>query len=350
MAAICVLIMDACKSSRSISSTNETSSSFVIPFGWPKPALNIFKDNPLTEEGFQLGRRLFYDGILSRDGSLSCGTCHQQFAAFSSFDHNFSHGINNTFTTRNAPGLFNLAWMKEMHWDGGVNHIEVQPLSPITAHNEMGSILDTVLYNLQKDNSYKTYFKKAFGDTVINSQRMLKALAQFTGSIQSYNSKYDKVKNGNAMFTISEKKGYEFFKTNCSACHKEPLFTDNSFHNNGLSINDKLNDWGQMIISKKVADSLKFKTPSLRNVAVTLPYMHDGRFINLSKVIEHYRNLDTANSKNLDPILKAKKINISQTERVDLMAFLYTLTDSVLIHNPRFSSPVNSSPIFKHQH
>ena len=172
--------MDACKSSKISSAEKNISLKLFIPKGWSKPSVDIFENNPVTEEGFQLGRRLFYDGRLSKDSSISCATCHQQFAAFSSFDHDLSHGINNSFTTRNAPALFNLAWMKELHWDGGVNHIEVQPISPITAANEMGETLEGVLKKLQTDAGYVQSFKQVFGDTVINSQRMLKALAQFT--------------------------------------------------------------------------------------------------------------------------------------------------------------------------
>ncbi len=347
IAIIFVLVMDACKSSK-ISSQQETSVKLYIPKGWPKPGADIFDNNPVTEEGFQLGRQLFYDGRLSKDGSFSCGTCHQQFAAFSTFDHDLSHGIHNTFTSRNSPALFNLAWMKELHWDGGVNHIEVQALSPISAENEMGETLESVLGKLQKDNLYKTAFVKVFGDSVINSQRLLKALAQFTGSIQSYNSKYDRVKNGKDVFTISEAEGYKFFKANCNACHAEPLFTDNSFHNTGLPIKKSLNDIGRMKITNDSADYLKFKTPSLRNIIITQPYMHDGRFNSLGKVIEHYRTIDTTN-KHLDPLL-SKKTLITPTNKVDLIAFFQTLTDSVLINNPRFSSPYTTDKEFKHQH
>lgn len=347
--AIFLLAIDACKSSQPISKTAVSVPQLVIPKGWPKPLTNIFANNPLTEAGFQLGRELFYDGKLSKDGSLSCATCHQQFAAFSSFDHDLSHGINNSFTLRNAPALFNLAWMKELHWDGGVNHIEVQPLSPITAPNEMGETLESVLNKLQKDTLYKGMFADAFGDSLINSQRMLKALAQFTGSIQSYNSKYDRVRNGKDVFTISEAEGYKFFKANCNSCHTEPLFTDNSFHNTGLPIKQSVDDIGRMKITKDSADYLKFKTPSLRNIIITQPYMHDGRFNNFSKIVEHYKTIDTVNNKNIDPLLK-KGIVITPTNRLDLVAFFQTLTDSVLIKDPRYSSPIKNSPTFTHQH
>ena len=259
---------------------------FIIPAGWPKPSTDIFAKNKLTEEGFQLGKKLFYDGRLSKDGEVSCASCHQQFAAFSTYDHDFSHGVNNTFSSRNAPALFNLAWMTALHWDGGINHIEVQPLTPLTAANEMGETLDSVLIKIKADDNYRRMFKAAFGDAAVTSQLMLKALAQFTGSLVSANSKYDKVKNGEEHFTAFEQNGYEVFKTNCAGCHKEPLFTDNNFHNNGLTLN-RFNDMGRQKITLLPGDSLKFKVPSLRNVQLSFPYMHDGRFYTLANVIDH---------------------------------------------------------------
>ena len=309
-----------------------------IPKGWPKPRSDIFEKNPLTEEGFQLGRRLFYDGGLSKDGNFACASCHQQFAAFATYDHDFSHGFSNSFTTRNAPALFNLAWMKEMHWDGGINHIEVQPLAPMTAPNEMAESIDSILNKLKKDTAYVRMFKAAFGSSAINSQRMLKALAQFTGNIQSYNSKYDKVKRGELSFTMSEQNGYVTFKAKCNACHTEPLFTDYSYRNNGLDINKFLQDKGRMRITSNPSDSLKFKVPSLRNIAVSFPYMHDGRFYTLTQVIAHYRSGINVTQPTLDPLL-SKRIEISNAEKVDLLSFLQTLTDDVLLHNPRYAQP-----------
>ena len=205
-----------------------------MPPGWPKP-FDIFAKTHLTEEVFQLGRKLFYDGRLSKDGNFSCASCHQQFAAFATFDHDFSHGFDDQFTTRNAPALQNLAWVPLYHWDGGINHIEVQALSPLTAHNEMAENIDSVLKKLRADAEYKRMFKKAFGKEEINSQKMLKAIAQFVGTLVSANSKYDKVKRGEDTFNPSELHGYEVFKMKCEHCHKEPLFTDNSFRNNGLA-------------------------------------------------------------------------------------------------------------------
>lgn len=307
-----------------------------IPAGWPKPATDIFAKNRLTEQGFQLGKKLFYDGRLSKDGNFPCASCHQQFAAFVSYDHDFSHGYNNTFTTRNAPPLFNLAWMTKMHWDGGINHIEVQPLSPITAKNEMAETLDSVLYKLKKDTAYPRLFKAAFGTPEINSQRMLKAIAQYTGSIVSSNSKYDKVQRGEASFTPGEQNGYNFFKAKCAACHKEPLFTDNSFRNNGMAVNTYLHDYGRLKITGNKNDSLKFKVPSLRNVMLTFPYMHDGRYYSLGTAIDHYRKNIITTQPTLDSLLKTR-IAISDREKNDLIYFLNTLTDTTMTRNPRFS-------------
>ncbi|CAN5733616.1 cytochrome c peroxidase [soil metagenome] len=308
---------------------------FKIPAGWPKPTSNIFANNKLTEEGYRLGKKLFYDGRLSKDGEVSCASCHQQFAAFATFDHDLSHGVKNTFTTRNAPGIFNLAWRTELHWDGGINHIEVQPLSPITAPNEMGETLDSIIFKIKKDSSYRRLFKAAFGDATINTQRMLKAIAQFTGSMISSNSKYDKVKRGETAFTAFEEKGYLVFKAKCASCHAEPLFTDNSYRNNGLALN-RFNDIGRQRITQLSKDSLKFRVPSLRNAQLTFPYMHDGRIYSIPQVIEHYRSGIVTDQPTLDTSLK-NRIPLSNLEKNQLVYFIYTLTDSSFTKNPAYS-------------
>lgn len=307
---------------------------FVIPKGFPAPPTNIFAKNKLTEEGFQLGKKLFYDARLSKDGEVSCASCHQQFAGFATYDHDLSHGVNNSFSKRNAPALINLAWMKEWHWDGGINHLENQPLSPLSAPNEMGEKLDTVLIKIKADTDYSHLFLKAFGDANITTERMLKAMTQFTGSLVSANSKYDKVKRGEATFILPEEKGYEIFKANCNSCHKEPLFTDNSFRNNGITLN-RFGDVGRQAITQDKTDSLKFKVPTLRNIALTLPYLHDGRMQSLDNVINHYTSLDTSII-NLDPLLK-KKILLSDKEKKQLTLFLYTLTDTSFTKNKRYA-------------
>ena len=310
--------------------------SFLVPQGFPQPVFN-FDANPVTKEGFELGKRLFYDGKLSKDGNFPCGSCHQQFAAFATFDHDLSHGFNNQFTTRNAPGLFNLAWHASFHWDGGINHLEVQPLAPITAPNEMAEDINVVIEKLKQDDQYKTMFRSTFGTEEINSQRMLKALSQFMIMMVSGNSKYDKMKRGEATFNSAEQAGYLTFKAKCASCHVEPMFSDFSFRNNGLSLNTFLKDFGRMRITNKSSDSLKFKVPSLRNVYETYPYMHDGRFWNLSQVLDHYSG-GIQNSNTLDPLLK-NNIPLTAIEKFNLLYFLGTLSDTSFTKDKRFGQP-----------
>jgi cytochrome c peroxidase len=330
-------LLESCKKTDSSGSTQSNSPvSFEIPAGFPKTQYD-FTANPLTNQGIELGRKLFYDGRLSIDGNFPCSSCHQQFDAFATYAHDLSHGFNNSFTTRNAPALFNLAWQKNFQWDGGVNNIEVQPLAPITAPNEMAETIDHVIEKLKADASYRQLFKTVYGDDNITSQRMLKALSQFTLSLVSADSKYDRVKQGKASFTGQERTGYTIFQAKCSTCHTEPLFTDLSFHNTGLSVNPFLNDYGRMRITGKPTDSLKFKVPSLRNVAITSPYMHDGRFWFLSQAIDHYRS-NVEQSSTLDPLLK-QGISLTDDDIQYLTAFLNTLTDSTFIHNQKFSQP-----------
>lgn len=310
--------------------------SFTVPKGWPEPQYK-FTNNPLTVEGFELGRKLFYDGRLSKDGNFPCASCHQQFAGFATFDHDLSHGFNNQFTFRNAPGLFNMAWMKEMHWDGGINHIEVQPLAPLTAPNEMAETIENVIGKLNADSSYRRLFGAAFGDETINSQRMLFALTQFVASIVSSNAKYDRVKRGETNFNEYEQQGYAIFQAKCASCHTEPLFTDNSFRNNGLELNPTLKDIGRMRITGQSVDSLRFKVPSLRNIMLTFPYMHDGRIKSPLAAIEHYTD-GIVQSPTLDPLLK-NGIRLEQMEKFYLLEFFKTLTDSTLLNDKRFAMP-----------
>jgi len=314
-----------------------TPMSFTIPQGFPATK-HDFTANPVTKEGFELGRKLFYDGKLSKDGNFPCASCHQQFAAFATFDHDLSHGFNNQFTTRNAPGLFNLAWQSNFHWDGGINNLEVQPLAPITAPNEMAEDINAVVEKLKQDEKYRTMFRSAFGTEEINSQRMLKALTQFMLMMTSGNSKYDKVKRGEETFNIAEQTGYEIFKAKCASCHVEPLFTDHSYRNNGLAVNSFLKDPGRMRITNKKEDSLKFKVPTLRNIYETYPYMHDGRFWNLSQVLEHY-STGINQSNTLDPLLQ-NKIPLTATDKFNLIYFLGTLSDTSFTKDKRFVQPL----------
>ncbi len=335
-AIIIVFIALAFGTSWVVAVNNTHAIKFVVPKGWPQPVYD-FKQNPLTAEGFELGRKLFYDGRLSKDGNFACASCHQQFAAFTTYDHNLSHGFNNSFTRRNAPPLFNLAWQKEFMWDGGINHLDLQPLAPITDANEMAETIQNVLNKLKKDTAYRRMFKAAFGDENITTQRMTKAISQFVVMMVSANSKYDKVMRGEDSFNLPQRLGYEIFKRKCINCHTEPMFTDYSYRNAGLTTDDYLADIGRMKITNKPADSMKFKVPSLRNAAVTAPYGHDGRFVSLLSVMNFYRN-DVVNYSTTDSLLK-HGIPLSNFEIGQLTAFIYTLTDSSFLKDPRFAPP-----------
>lgn len=308
---------------------------FQIPKGWPKPHYD-FSKNPLSEEGFQLGRQLFYDPILSKDSTISCASCHLQATGFTHVDHSLSHGIDGKIGTRNSMTMMNLAWSKTFMWDGGVNHLDVQPLHPITSPVEMDETLANVVNKLQKSDKYKSLFFSAFGDENITGQRVLKALSQFELLLVTANSKYDKVMRKEAVFTNQEQNGYQLFKNNCASCHSEPLFTNGKYENNGIPLDTTLNDIGRQRITEKSDDYLKFKVPTLRNIQFTNPYMHDGRFEKLTEVVKHYNSL--GNNKNLPKKLQ-KLMNLTDNERVDLVAFLLTLTDNEFLFDKRFSYP-----------
>ena len=308
---------------------------FEIPKGWPKPHYD-FSKNPLSEEGFQLGRKLFYDPILSRDSTISCASCHLQQTGFTHVDHDLSHGIDGKIGNRNSLTLQNLAWTKNFMWDGGVNHLDVQPIHPITSDLEMDETVENVVSKLQKSDNYSTLFQKAFGTKNITGQLMLKALSQFTVALTSSNSKYDKVMRKEENFTPMEQSGYLLFKQNCASCHQEPLFLSDKFEYNGLETDLTLNDFGRMKITQNPSDSLKFKVPTLRNVQFTFPYMHDGRFKTLNEVIKYY---NTLNENKMLPKELSKPMHLSDNNRTDLLAFLKTLTDKEFLFNPRFSFP-----------
>lgn len=311
----------------------------IVPQGWPQPNYT-FSTNVISEPKFVLGRYLFYETMLSQDNTISCGSCHQSFVAFANADHALSHGINDKLGNRNAPALFNLAWHPYFMHDGGINHIEVQPLGPITNTVEMAEDISHVIAKLQASEKYKTLFKNAFGTEEVTSQRMLWAITQFQGLIYSYNSKYDFIKRGEnkSTFTAAETRGYNLFLANCNACHKEPLFSDFQLRSNGLPMDVHLKDSGHYRIDKKIESIFKFKTPSLRNIAKTFPYMHDGRFSTLQQCLDHYTN-GISNLTNLDPLLSNNGLQLSAQDKQDIIAFLNTLTDYKLIEDKRFTDP-----------
>lgn len=305
----------------------------IYPDYFPKPVYD-FKKNPLKQSTVDLGRKLFYDPILSRDHTISCSSCHLSHQAFSHAGNHLSKGIEDGIGDRNSPAIFNLAWQKTFMWDGSVVNIDVQALAPINHPKEMGEDINVVVRKLNQSKEYKILFYKSFGDSLATSERVMKALSQFQLTIVSANSKYDKVKQGKAKFTASENKGYQLFKGNCSSCHSEPLFSTYEFANNGLSYNSELKDNGKWNKTFEPADKMMFKIPSLRNLAYTYPYMHDGRFKTLNEVLEHYEN-GIVKSPTLAKQLE-KPIIFNPKEKEDLLAFLATLNDSVLVSNVEF--------------
>ncbi|WP_123873416.1 cytochrome-c peroxidase [Chryseobacterium piscium] len=305
----------------------------IYPDYFPKPVYD-FKKNPLKRSTVDLGRKLFYDPILSRDHTISCSSCHLPNQAFSHAGNHLSKGIEDGIGDRNSPAIFNLTWQKTFMWDGSVANIDVQALAPINHPKEMGEDINVVVRKLNQSKEYKMLFYKSFGDSLATSERLMKALSQFQLTIVSANTKYDKVKQGKAKFTSSENKGYQLFKQNCSSCHSEPLFSTYEFSNNGLPFNPELNDNGKWNKTFEPADKLMFKIPSLRNLTYTFPYMHDGRFKTLYEVLEHYEK-GMVKSPTLAKELQ-KPIVFNSQEKEDLLAFLATLNDSVLISNVEF--------------
>jgi cytochrome c peroxidase len=306
--------------------------SFNKPRNFPEPVYDIIH-NPITKDGFELGRQLFYETALSRDNTISCGNCHVQSSGFTQHGHDLSHGIDDKLGTRNSPPIMNLAWSKSFMWDGGVFHLNLFPLSPITNPVEMDEKMENVLAKLRANSRYREKFQAAYGDSAVTGKRVFDALTQFMLMCVSSDSKYDSViRKSGPKFTDTELKGYKLFQKNCASCHAEPLFTDGSFRNNGLDHTYNL-DSGRQGITLDENDRFKFKVPSLRNNAYTAPYMHDGRFTTLDQVIDHYAS-GIKNSHTLDPLLRKKGsigISLAAEEKVALKAFLKTLNDKYFI-------------------
>lgn len=330
---VVALLLNACKHPATplIGSTEPA-----WPAHFPQPAYNPDK-NSYSEAGFNLGKRLFNDKLLSVDGSISCASCHVQEFAFSDAGHPLSKGVNNGISARNTPAVFNMAWNKSFMWDGGVNHIEVMPLAPLTNSAEMGESISNIVKKLQQHDEYPALFKNVFGGDSIDDRQMFWALAQFMTNQISANSKYDYYITGKEALSGQEMRGLALFRRNCAACHKEPLFTDYSFQNNGLYI--VYPDSGRYRITKKTNDVGRFKVPTLRNVAVTYPYMHDGSIATLQDVLTHYatgvvaanNNLSLQLYKNGSPGLK-----LNSQEQEDIVSFLNTLTDEAFLNDPLF--------------
>ncbi|MFM1971943.1 MAG: hypothetical protein RL185_625 [Bacteroidota bacterium] len=306
---------------------------FKKPSNFPDPVYK-FENNQVTKAGFELGRKLFFDPILSADNTISCGSCHIPTSAFTQHGHSVSHGINDLLGTRNSPPIMNLAWSNAFMWDGGIVDLDLQPIAPLTSHVEMGETMTNVLTKLKNNANYTSQFKAAFGSEEITNIKMLKALSQYMLMCVSAESKYDSVLRKQQVFTKEENEGYIIFQNKCNSCHQAPLFTDNRFRNNGLQPS-QLNDPGRMLITLLNTDKYQFKVPSLRNLAYTAPYMHDGRFLNLDAVLAHYSQ-GVVSTENLDPLLvngNKLGIELTENEKSKLLLFLNTLNDKKFITN-----------------
>ncbi|MXV49761.1 cytochrome-c peroxidase [Pedobacter sp. HMF7647] len=327
LAGFCLFIY-ACKKEDDIQKTVSEFLGFQQPANFPEPVYKL-SNNPVNEAGFLLGRTLFYEPRLSRDNTISCGSCHIQSSGFTQHGHDVSHGIDDKLGSRNSPPIMNLAWNKTFFWDGGVFDLDLQPINPITNPVEMDEKMESVISKLKQLPKYNELFKKAFGTEEINGIRIFKALSQFMVMCVSANSKYDKVtRNEGESFTAEEQAGYTIFKSRCSSCHAEPLFTDGSFRNNGIGAGPN-NDEGRYAVTLNPDDRYKFKVPSLRNLSYTAPYMHDGRFLTINAVLDHYAN-EVKVSPTLDPLLNTGNkpgVALSDDDKIKLLSFLKTLDD-----------------------
>lgn len=326
------VLITACKKSDS-TRRQSTPINFVVPDGFPEPVYH-FNENPVTEEGFALGRKLFHDNRLSAGIDVTCASCHQQQAAYTTFDHDLGHGTNHQHTRRNVPVIFNMAWHSEFEWDGRHKSLHEQVLACLAAPEKMGGVSGEIAEKLKADTAYSRLFSEVYGDGSISDDRIGRALSQFVVMLVSDNSKYDKVRAGRAEFNTSEAAGYELFKAKCATCHAEPLFTDLSFRNNGLSSTAFHIDFGRMEVTGAASDSLKFKVPTLRNVTLTGYYVHDGRYISVGQLLDHYSSID-APPPTMDPSLIGG-IPLTPLEKFYIGEFLFTLNDSTLISDPRF--------------
>ena len=315
-----------------------TSVQLIFPKEFGKPALPI--DNKLTKERVALGEKLFHDTILSIDGTVSCAACHVEEFAFGD-DVDLSRGFEGRLGKRNSPPIFNLAWKDHFLWDGRARTVREQVLEPIQDHLEMAANLNQVLYRLNRRRSYREDFRKAYGPGEITKSTLSLALENYLLTIVSGDSKFDlslekKVKldpledEGRRLFFSSHTKG----GAGCFQCHNGPHFSDFAYRNNGLKPALDLNDLGRYEVTGKEEDKFLFSTPSLRNIAITSPYMHDGRFKNLTEVINHY---DTAahQTRTLDPLIKKQGLRLKAEEKKALIAFLQTLTDPQFIDDAK---------------
>ncbi len=319
------------------------------------PQMIIPEDNPMTVEGVELGRKLFYEKKLSGDNTQSCGSCHSPQAAFSD-PNQFSTGIDGIQGNRNAMAIVNLGWNSDFFWDGRAGSLEEQALGPVVNPIEMHETWPNAVAKLNESQEYRNMFFRAFGEEGIDSIKVTKALAQFMRTMISGKSKFDvmyKFENNLSLtaeeqqiyqtVTASEWAGYDLFKSlngaDCFHCHNGPLMQVLKFSNNGLDAT--FTDLGRGAITGNPNDNGKFKVPTLRNIEYSAPYMHDGRFATLDDVIDHY-SFGIQMSPTIDPQIEFASqggVQLDPIERDLLKQFLMTLSDPEFINNPDFQDP-----------
>jgi cytochrome c peroxidase len=324
-----------------------------LPAHFRTPAARRFDntpaDNRVTDAGAALGRALFYDTRLSANNTVACGSCHLQQHAFTA-PQRFSKGFEGRPGDRNAMSLVNLRYYPRdrFFWDERARGLEEQVLLPIQSQSEMGQELPRLVGALARDDNYPELFGRAFGDRAITPERIARALAQFLRSMVSYQSKYDEglaqarsVRDDFANFSAQENRGKALFLRNCATCHlprgQAAHFTVLRPQNNGLDATARDSDGGVGDVTLSGPQVGLFKSPSLRNVELTAPYMHDGRFATLEAVIDHYSK-GVQRHPNLDPRLRRRR-NFDDDQKAALVAFLKTLTDRKFITGPKFSDP-----------
>lgn len=310
-------------------------------------------DNKLTKEKVYLGRVLFFDKKLSRDGTVNCASCHLQENAFSD-PKTFSEGVDGNLGKRQAMAIFNMAWHQNgFFWDGRAELLRHQSILPIQDPLEMDQHLDVLMFRLSQNQDYKDQFFRAFGSETVTTDRIAAALEAFMMTIISDDSKYDRFLAGKETLTDSEERGRQLFfgeyneffpdvsGADCAHCHAGNNFENDLYMNNGLDSDAEFDDLGRYEVTGDDMDKARFKVPSLRNVAVTAPYMHDGRFATLEEVVDHY-NEHVKNSSTVDPALlgtTSTGLMLDETEKQDLINFLHTLTDYTYLNNMEYSTP-----------
>ena len=312
----------------------------ITPPGFPP--MDIPDDNPLTIKGVELGRKLFYEPLLSGDGSQSCGSCHAQEFGFTDLGKQFSTGIDGLPGNRNTMAIINMGWHSKLFWDGRAESMEEQALEPVINPIEMHNTWPNAVEALQNHPDYPRWFGEAFNTVIVDSFLIAKAIAQFERTMISGNSKYDRVLYKGEFLTDEEERGADIFFTergDCFHCHGGIFLTNHIFHNNGLDA--EFADLGLYEVTGDPNHKGLFKAPTLRNIEVTAPYMHDGRFETLEEVIDHYSE-GLVWSPTIDPLMKNVHqggVQLTDQEKSDLLAFLKTFTDKEFLDNPAFSNP-----------